>query len=41
MLEYKPPFTSGMAASLVIGQANFISGNVNKGGGHPDQHFSI
>jgi hypothetical protein len=35
VLEYKPPFTSGMAAVLVIGQANFTSGSPNQGGATP------
>ncbi len=31
-LEFKPPFANGMAASLVIGQADFSSGSANAGG---------
>ena len=30
MLEFKPPFATGMAASVVLGQANFTSGNPNQ-----------
>ncbi len=29
VLEFKPPFSSGMNASLVIGQPNFVTGTVN------------
>jgi sugar lactone lactonase YvrE len=35
VLKYTPPFTSGMAASLVIGQANFTSGSANQGNANP------
>lgn len=32
VLEYKPPFTNGMAAVLAIGQADLNSGSPNQGG---------
>ena len=32
VLEYKPPFTNGMAAVLAIGQEDLNSGNANEGG---------
>jgi hypothetical protein len=32
MLEFKPPFATGMAASVVLGQADFTSGSPNQGG---------
>ncbi|MGD0177052.1 MAG: NHL repeat-containing protein [Candidatus Bathyarchaeia archaeon] len=32
VLVFRPPFTNGMAASLVIGQINFNSGSINEGG---------
>ena len=32
VLEYVPPFSDGMAATLAIGQANFTSGSANQGG---------
>jgi hypothetical protein len=32
VLEYKPPFSNGMAATLVIGQADFTHGLANQGG---------
>ncbi len=35
VLRYSPPFTSGMAASLVVGQADFTSGACNSGGSAP------
>jgi len=35
VLEYKPPFSNGMAATLAIGQANLASGGVNQGGTAP------
>jgi sugar lactone lactonase YvrE len=31
VLEFKPPFTNGMAASLVLGQVDFTHGLVNQG----------
>jgi sugar lactone lactonase YvrE len=33
ILEFKPPFTSNMAASMVLGQADFTHGLANQGGG--------
>lgn len=35
VLEYKPPFSNGMAATLAIGQANLTSGSPNQGGATP------
>ena len=35
VLEYKPPFGSGMAATLAIGQPDLISGRPNQGGAAP------
>ncbi|MHB8546707.1 MAG: NHL repeat-containing protein [Nitrosotalea sp.] len=35
VLEYKPPFSNGMAASLVFGQANFTSSGINNGFSNP------
>lgn len=32
LLEFKPPFTTGMAASLVLGQADFTQNSGNQGG---------
>jgi hypothetical protein len=32
VLRFSPPFSTNMAASLVIGQADFISGSANRGG---------
>ena len=32
MLEFKPPFATGMAASVVLGQADFTHGAANQGG---------
>ena len=32
ILEYTPPFSNGKAASLVIGQSDFIHNSVNQGG---------
>ena len=32
LLEFKPPFSSGMAASLVLGQADFAHNSANQGG---------
>jgi len=32
VLEFKPPFAMGMAASLVLGQADFTHGSANQGG---------
>ncbi len=32
VLMFKPPFTNGMSASLVIGQADFTHGSANQGG---------
>ena len=37
VLMFKPPFSNGMAASLVIGQSDFISGSVNGGSETPTQ----
>jgi len=35
VLEFKPPFATGMAASVVVGQADFNHGSSNQGGGRP------
>ncbi|GEM_PF-973546 len=35
VLEYKSPFSNGMAASLVFGQANFTSHGINNGFANP------
>jgi NHL repeat len=35
VLEYKPPFSNGMAATLAIGQANLTTGSPNQGGATP------
>jgi len=35
VLEYKPPFSNGMAATLAIGQTNLTSGSRNQGGAAP------
>ena len=35
VLEYTPPFSNGMAATLAIGQANFTTGDTNQGGAGP------
>jgi NHL repeat len=35
VLEYKPPFTNGMAAVLAIGQLDLSSGSPNQGGSTP------
>jgi len=31
VLEFKPPFSNGMAASLVLGQVDFAHGAINQG----------
>jgi len=33
VMIFDPPFSNGMDATTVLGQANFTSGSVNQGGG--------
>jgi len=35
VLEYTPPFSSGMAATLAIGQPDLVSGDANQGNANP------
>ena len=38
VLQFKPPFTNGMSASLVIGQPDFTTGNPNGGAPNASQN---
>jgi hypothetical protein len=39
VLEFKPPFATGMAASVVLGQADFVHGLANQGGAVANNTF--
>jgi len=39
VLEFKPPFATGVAASVVLGQADFIHGSANQGGAVANNTF--
>lgn len=39
VLEFKPPFATGMSASVVLGQADFIHGSANQGGAVANNTF--
>jgi len=39
LLGFKPPFATGMAASVVLGQADFVHGSANQGGAVANNTF--